>query len=1050
MNNTFDRNDQVTVSFVSGEQVVAEVLGLQGDQFELVALSYGGGLKHGDIFFDDGSNMIKISKKYGSLMSYGLAVLGARTDVLKEQFIKRYVAQRKEHYHDVFVNDHNTHDTGSTLTPEEVDAEYEKLWKEKYEVNALSNAGQHFEELSNIDSTPNKQYLGWILRLFFTPNRIPLDDYGMVNMYLQELYTLKLKGKAKGIDIGQIKSVPDLYDAIKEDANVGNVGFYGLAKTGAEQKILETQATVLSDTGNYLIVSPDTYEASCLLGRGAWCTSYSQSDRNYKNYTAKGKLYCMFNKNDLNEKYQYYPAGQELADRSNRHIRLDRLPEELKESLFNLVSGDSKFSDVNGYVDMMTAFGKDIDDAKMKQLLSQSVTVDEEGVKEYKDLSSEVVDYITNKPDLMDVGVANNLIYTLEYNEEALTADQIEGLLDNYKIEEDSWDWMFNNNIDFPESHYKFYLALKNKGLLDSEDIQKLWEKRRSILIPLIGANILGDEVFNSIVESGHGIRLINGQTYVVINDWIDLINLFDSDDQYGVKWVLDDNIDYNEYTPQLSDCFDDLNPETIANIRWYVADQIKKGEIDEEDIVDYGEWETNDSVLEDLIDNHFDDLSSAICDASSRAGEVASGDARYQAIMNAIEREFGEPIHKDNKIYLPHDLTDSDYMWSIVEGSDYDTGVGIVQGLMEYGHREMRCDLDRVYGNGGSDYVDGEFNDFTSDNVSGWNEAMQEKKKLEEEAKKKEVKKVVKKKPTTKKKKKTALKYDHGDEASLFDKPNKGVIFVGGDLMGTNVAGEREPYSINWLQANGAWAVRQMSGATNLKNQAMKGFDVIAFVAYKTLTGGMESNNAFKAGVQRAIDDKLNQMGLTLEQVKEEVAKPGLPDSVIMNRVKKYLGVNHDAIAKELAMDEHMDYLGKIVGVAKFAGIRSHDDRGDLAHEEYPVNVILENYTDINPPLDFEEFMVENGVAGLKDLWLKLRSFALTVNVQDNPAVSYLYDVATYHDVMNKTAKNTANNQRLLRVPDHQAGEEMEREKTDITNEDELTTYPKSEDVRE
>lgn len=272
---------------------------------------------------------------------------------------------------------------------------------------------------------------------------------------------------------------------------------------------------------------------------------------------------------------------------------------------------------------------------------------------------------------------------------------------------------------------------------------------------------------------------------------------------------------------------------------------------------------------------------------------------------------------------------------------------------------------------------------------------------------------------PDSDKIEKTSLKYTLEDEPSLLNNSSEGVVFIGGDLVGTNIKGEREPYGLDWLEANAHWAVRQIGSAIKLKKLAQEGYDVLAFVAYKTLKGGMANNPSYKEAVTREVNKKLSEIGKTYEEVVDIVRDKGmvnvsddlfgeqsvLDENKLYNSVLNYLGIGKEEkkqIARDIASEDYYHKVGKIVGVAKFAGIHSGSDR-EIIHEAYPVNIILKNYTSITPPIDFEEFLKSVGEKEMepyKNPWSAMRIFNLKLSA-NNANISYLIDLASNNDVM-------------------------------------------------
>lgn len=76
----------------------------------------------------------------------------------------------------------------------------------------------------------------------------------------------------------------------------------------------------LYEDNTWLVVSPNSYEASCYWGdKTEWCTAYKDSDNYYKQYTADGPLYININKQSL-EKYQFHFESASFMDQTDSEI----------------------------------------------------------------------------------------------------------------------------------------------------------------------------------------------------------------------------------------------------------------------------------------------------------------------------------------------------------------------------------------------------------------------------------------------------------------------------------------------------------------------------------------------------------------------------------------------------------------------------------------------------------------------------------------------------------------------------------------------------------
>jgi len=129
---------------------------------------------------------------------------------------------------------------------------------------------EEFNELEDIDPTPQKKYMFWMAKEYID-NHISFDD---LRKYITEYDVLLGKHKIEERDIYKIKSFDELKQIINDINQRGS----------ASLKELENDFSVIRNDKNLYIVSPNTYEASRKLGcsrfagRGeegsSWCTTY--------------------------------------------------------------------------------------------------------------------------------------------------------------------------------------------------------------------------------------------------------------------------------------------------------------------------------------------------------------------------------------------------------------------------------------------------------------------------------------------------------------------------------------------------------------------------------------------------------------------------------------------------------------------------------------------------------------------------------------------------------------------------------------------------------
>lgn len=136
-------------------------------------------------------------------------------------------------------------------------------------------------------------------------------------------------------DIMSYHTMSELEDALNDDSSYKQQS--KRQQLRATQKRvrsadLSDQAQLLYDTPNWEIWRPDTYEASCKLGRGTrWCTASTEDDYYYKAYVSSGPLFILIKKTDPTEKYQLHFQTGSFMDANDEEISPFELAEEYVE-----------------------------------------------------------------------------------------------------------------------------------------------------------------------------------------------------------------------------------------------------------------------------------------------------------------------------------------------------------------------------------------------------------------------------------------------------------------------------------------------------------------------------------------------------------------------------------------------------------------------------------------------------------------------------------------------------------------------------------------------
>ena len=151
-----------------------------------------------------------------------------------------------------------------------------------------------------------------------------MEDLYKTTEDLEKFHHLKKTKKYKGQkDIGQIKSVVDLYDNVKDY----KVSKDELTKTKAER--LRDDVEKVYEDDKWRILIPKSKEASCHYGGGdtRWCTA-SKSSNYYDHYSKQGPLYMMMYKEDAgkspseNRSHQFHFESNSFYNAEDRGIDL--------------------------------------------------------------------------------------------------------------------------------------------------------------------------------------------------------------------------------------------------------------------------------------------------------------------------------------------------------------------------------------------------------------------------------------------------------------------------------------------------------------------------------------------------------------------------------------------------------------------------------------------------------------------------------------------------------------------------------------------------------
>lgn len=192
-----------------------------------------------------------------------------------------------------------------------------------------------FYELIKLDPTfkADRDSVGtygkWILNLYNKGN-LKEEDFYKVTEYLSEFEDKKKLFKNK--DIGQFKSLPDLYSALQDvdDSNLSHRQQVRQAQKDRKNVDLGQDAKKVFENSKVEIWIPETYAASCKLGQDtSWCTATTESDRMFNYYTSQGPLFIIIDKHNPENKWQFHFESNQFMDRDDREVNAVETMKEL-------------------------------------------------------------------------------------------------------------------------------------------------------------------------------------------------------------------------------------------------------------------------------------------------------------------------------------------------------------------------------------------------------------------------------------------------------------------------------------------------------------------------------------------------------------------------------------------------------------------------------------------------------------------------------------------------------------------------------------------------
>ena len=152
--------------------------------------------------------------------------------------------------------------------------------------------------------------ISWLIKNILNNNIISEDLY-KAKEYFINFY--KYKDKIKQKDITKYNSLQEIQQAYKP---------FIQKDTGLKDPKAVENTKVIYEDENYLIISPETVEASCILGQGTeWCTAADpkQHYNYFEQYAEQSPLYILFNKK-TGQRIQYHAKDNQMMEEDDNPI----------------------------------------------------------------------------------------------------------------------------------------------------------------------------------------------------------------------------------------------------------------------------------------------------------------------------------------------------------------------------------------------------------------------------------------------------------------------------------------------------------------------------------------------------------------------------------------------------------------------------------------------------------------------------------------------------------------------------------------------------------
>jgi hypothetical protein len=225
---------------------------------------------------------------------------------------------------------------------------YDKYYKNLFDTNPETDKNI-YNKLVYIDPTTSDDgnRIGAYTKWFFDKKNIDIlkkmsdDELGNLKNNLIKFNRIKnsdiLTSEQKDLNKFEINGFLNMMSSLGDDV---------MTKTQKDKEIKKDAKKY--EVGGWIIIVPETEEASCKYGKGTtWCTTSTEANNLFNEYKSQGDLYILIDKRYPDEKYQLHPVTGELKDAQNSDVQVNRFfnaDSDLYDFLDNLIPGGLDFS----------------------------------------------------------------------------------------------------------------------------------------------------------------------------------------------------------------------------------------------------------------------------------------------------------------------------------------------------------------------------------------------------------------------------------------------------------------------------------------------------------------------------------------------------------------------------------------------------------------------------------------------------------------------------------------------------------------------------------